>query len=317
MRPSLALSSLAVLCVAAPAMACLHPPSGFTGKVEESSQQIIVLHHDGEEELILQVDYKLAKGDKAPEHIAWVVPTPSLPHGYKVEDPKLFRELSGLVKQQDEKPKPKSIGGLRRGRGVPNGLVVHAKVSVGEYEITPLEARGADAGKALNGWLTKGGYGAVPEANMAWYLKRNWTFLAIKINPQKATGDLGKAGAFRPLRIAFASDELVVPLKFSSHQGSFDVTITVITESLQLDAMRSAAAPFGFSAVAWVRELKIPDSAKAVKALQARLAKDSKVQLKRWAVLKLFGKQINRPRRSVADWEDDFSLPAGKRPKAD
>ena len=209
---------------------CLHPPRDFKGTLEETSQQAIIVWRDGREDLVLKVDYKMT-GEKLPGDLAWVVPTPTQPDHYAVASGAIFEEIFQMAEQH-------SLRRLENGKGLRDSdtgpkqeaVTVLARVSVGEYDITALKATGKDAAKELNTWLAGRGYGEVPPANLAFFVDKGWTFLAIKINKEKGEESLKKEGGFRPLRISFASATIVYPLKFSSHQGVFSVTVYVLTE---------------------------------------------------------------------------------------
>jgi hypothetical protein len=239
--------------LAAPAFACLHMPADFAGSVEQSAQGGIVIWNDGHEELILKNDFVIRADDGAtlPSSLAWVVPVPNEPSRYGVESPNVFESMFNLWEAEASRWRDRTgevvLEEASKGWGARNapvdsldadepneGIELLEAHQVGAYEIQPIRTTGPQSGPALNAWLTENGFSAVPAANMAYYVERNWVWLAVKVNAPQDARSLSERGTMQPLRISFASDEVVYPLKFSSHQGTFDVALWVITaEPLQ------------------------------------------------------------------------------------
>ncbi len=305
-------------------LACIHPPRSYKGSVEEKSQQAIIFHHDGREELILKVDYKLTPKSKygLPSSLAWVVPVPEAPDHYSVEDNAIFEELFKLT----------DISSIEYGAdGTPlkdrsGGIDLLQKVTVGEYEIQPIKAKGKEAGPALNKWLSKNEFGEVPVENMEYYLKNDFTFLAIKIHPQKSNSPMAQAGGFSPLRISFKTKHIYFPLKFSSHQGTFDVTLYVITEKglpkgergQPDDNLKKLLTSYGFEYAFMSAEVtKEMESMKYAgrdfkvtkfNELWQKINTEGRMLLTGGVLNKLFGKNINSSSNPVSKWEKDFII---------
>lgn len=275
--------------------ACLHPPRDYKGSLEETSQQAIIFYENGREELILKVDYK-AKGDKLPTSLAWVVPTPTTPDHYAVTSAKVFEELFRMTEE------------LERGKGPSeghSGIELLAKVTVGEYEIQPIKAKGPAAGDELNRWLKDSGYGEVPRENMQYYLDAGWTFLAIKILKDKAKESLEAEGGFRPLRISFAADRIYYPLKFSSHQGTFAATLYVVTPK-PVDAAQ--AAKFGFTAGVSAEVDADSNPSSSFAELWGEIRKQDRVKFTKGTVQKFQAAEINGKKSPLSGWKEDFSI---------
>ena len=288
----------------APATPCLHQPEGYKGSMVETSQQAIIFFDSetAREELIIRISYE-ETSDERLSNLAWVVPVPTAPDGYAVESPDVFKEVFDFVEQTKDQLDHEADGGLTWGMES-DGIELLQKVTVGEYEIQPIRGRGANAGPALNEWLKANGYGQVPIANMQWYLDRNWTFLATKILDV----------TFRPLRISFATPQLVYPLKFSSHQGEFAVTLHLITAGpLPRRELRGQLAQFGF-------EFSSPDCPAtleskrlgrypALQALWRNVVKDKRIGFSTGVITQLRAWSVNNEEDSpVSAWTEDFHL---------
>src|SRR5262249_20505986 len=201
------LAAALLLAAGAAAPACLHPPRDYKGTLAATTQEAIIFWRDGREEMVLKVNYQL-KGDAGlPASLGWVVPVPTKPDAYAVADPKAFEDAFHLAVSKE----PPAKGPPRN--GPPRG-VVQEQVSVGEYDITVLKASGEKAAPELNDWLVGAGFSVYPLENMRFYTDRGWTFLAVKVNKERAAEALRDRGGLRPLRISFASEKVVYPLKF-------------------------------------------------------------------------------------------------------
>src|SRR5688500_17920600 len=110
MRPPLTLRAFtiaALLGVVATtsASACCMVPSRWNGDVDQAEQQVVVLHHDGHEELILRVSPFFQTKDKQPlpddvaalpPYVEWVVTVPSKPTGYATVPKSVFDDATKL-----------------------------------------------------------------------------------------------------------------------------------------------------------------------------------------------------------------------------
>jgi hypothetical protein len=79
-----------------------------------------------------------------------------------------------------------------------------------------------------------------------YYVKRNWTFLAIEVAPKQGNDSLKLEGRLPPVRVSFPSESIVYPLKFETHQGEFPVTLHVVTPAPIVDKDLSEARHRGF-----------------------------------------------------------------------
>jgi hypothetical protein len=229
MRRALLLTALALL-AGGVAPACLHPPRDYKGTIVSTTQEALIFWRDGREELVLKVNFAIHGGPQMeqgalPANLGWVIPVPNAPDAYAVADPAIFEDAFHLAELYTAKPRSDGQKGPP-----PNSVDVGQKISVGEYDIVPVKATGPDAAAALNDWLVKEDFSRYPLENMRYYTERKWTFLAVKVNKDKAAASLATRGGLRPLRISFAADKIYYPLKFSSSSGEFGVRAYVFTE---------------------------------------------------------------------------------------
>jgi hypothetical protein len=247
----LLLVSAAALTLASAAAACIHPPKNWEGSLEQTGQSALVFWHKGVEDLVIKPAFR-AKGKSAPPSLAWVVPVPTVPTSYGVTKARAFKDLDTAWTKLDPQKR-----GMRKGSNSPEDSVAEGGIKLlksavaGEYAIQPIKVTGPAGGVALNAWLTKNGFPAVPTANMAYYLQRKWVWLCVKTDTKAAVGEL------RPLRITFKTPRIVYPLKFSTHQGTFGLTLWVLTQD-EVPSARTAAKVFGLSAAQ--RRFKLPSS---------------------------------------------------------
>ncbi|MGE3851132.1 MAG: DUF2330 domain-containing protein [Planctomycetota bacterium] len=293
---------------------CMHGPADYKGSMVETSQQAIIFFDQktSREELVIRINYRETTDNTAgPGNFGWVVPVPTVPDSYAVEDTAVFKQIFEFVERthaqltSDER-------GLTFEADSTYELELLSRVSVGEYDIQPIRARGAGAGAGLNKWLTANGYNEVPVANMQWYLDRNWTFLAIRINA--VTLDEDSEGSVRPLRISFATPEIIYPLKFSSHQGQFDVTLYVITaeplprRELDWPLHHSFDFEFGKSDVPAVLESKRMAKYPALQSLWKHVVADGHITFGTATISQLHAWSVNSDDNAVSQWPEDFHI---------
>ncbi len=196
--------------------------------INEPTQKAIIVYDRRREDLILQVKY-----EGPAEDFGWLVPVPGLPEIRK-GSMKCFYELSRLTQ---ERGFLLSSGGLRS-RGTGSVKVIQIK-TVGAYQVTVLSA-GDTSGLAewlkINGFTLPGDRQDVLDG----YVKKNWCFVAIKINPNEKGFALMKGparqaglhetigqstrrklanGELQPLVISFDSPNCVFPLSISAING--------------------------------------------------------------------------------------------------
>lgn len=291
--------------------ACVHKPRGYDAVFEEVAQQAIIVHHNGYENLILRVQYEFKDpNQKRPSELAWVIPVPNAPVSYKVADPAVFKDATRIVFPRTKMRNGRMLKSAGRSRREPQ-LQFLEKVTVGDYKIQPIKAVGLEAGQALNVWLGKNGFSQVPVKNMSWYVDQSWTFLAVKMKAPKGQKALAVKGAFDPLQIRFKSQNIVYPLKFSSHQGTFDLSLFVITSrSLPEEDLFWELGRFGVQAFPKPKTFSlsgIQSSRSALHKLLTTLAPDEIIS-DELHMTKLIGRSINSDKNKVENWDRDFAI---------
>jgi hypothetical protein len=301
------LSLAAAIAIAPAAYTCIHPPRDFKGSIEQTAQSAVILWHAGRQELVLRNDYQITPADdgQLPAAIAWVIPVPSVPDTYAIASRELFAELFTAFESLmiDTDSPNDSRGGIKRAQS--NGIKLLPAESVGEYTIQPIKTIGEDGAVALNAWLRDNGFAEVPAAAMAYYVKRDWVWLAVKADLANGGGEIVRRGGLRPLRISFASKELIYPLLFSQHQGIFDVVLWVLTEQ-PLNGLHNSLAPYGFH---FDGKVHLDSPPATLSALQDQAQRDGHwtAIVKPW-LHKATGLRVNSPANPLASWQSDFQI---------
>jgi len=145
-----------------------------------------------------------------------LMPTPSVPE--------VSTASSGTLREMQAATAPREVVELDlwgenpflAGDGAPGGAVptegagvtVHEQSRVGDYEIAVLEG-GADG---VRTWLAENGYELAPSVSALLdpYVEDGWVFTAVRF-----AADAELSGDVEPLRLDFASDELVYPMRLS------------------------------------------------------------------------------------------------------
>ncbi len=204
------------------------------GDIAEPAQKAVLLHLDGVEDLIIQVQY-----DGAADDFAWVVPLPSKPEVEAV-DGGLFDALkaytfarshwSAYTLNDNGRYRGRSFGGPATTR---EEVTVYEQKRVGVYDVAVL---GSESLAALVDWCTAHGYRVPEEARpvLQSYIGRRWVFTAMRIDPaarREAGAEALKAGDIQAMRFTFRSDKAIYPLRISSiNRGASDVLVYVLAE---------------------------------------------------------------------------------------
>ena len=156
------------------------------------------------------------------ETAAWVMPVPSAAE-VSLGDAKLFEELGRITAprveyRDDWWPKFDWLAsGSDSGAdtaGAPRGAAVNVldRQRIGPFDVTRLSAGDSTA---LAKWLADNGFPR-PEGldeNLSHYVAERWELVAVKLAPAEAGDAL--TGDLQPLRLTFASDTVVYPMRLS------------------------------------------------------------------------------------------------------
>ncbi len=225
-----ALALVAVALCAPPAEPCCMVPASYKGSISQSGQEAVLLYHEGREDLILKIHYQI-KGDTMPDRFAWIITVPNEPDAYEVADPALFEQVHGWALRLVNPPKQSWEFGvkLEAPRAAAAGLEFGRAVKVGPYDIQPVRALGREALDSLNAWLSANGFPTEDPGHMAYFVDNKFTFLCVKVKPAEGEKSVARAAGLVPLHLSFRTPEPYYPLRFSSRQGVFDVTLYTLT----------------------------------------------------------------------------------------
>ncbi|HCE44981.1 MAG TPA: hypothetical protein DET40_15685 [Lentisphaeria bacterium] len=187
-------------------------------RLREPQQKAIIVHDEGVEDLILQVKYE----GKA-EDFGWIVPVPSMPE----IKPMTYSPFPVLEKSPGIKIFKNYLDAYKKYHlirystlegGDTSRTTVVREDSVGIYKTSILKA---DNGSSLKGWLEENKF-KVPEGGeraLDYYIRKNWLFVAFRINAsfinKDSAGRLAR-GELDPIHLIFKSDKPVYPLYISS-----------------------------------------------------------------------------------------------------
>ncbi|MEV8533787.1 DUF2330 domain-containing protein [Streptomyces sp. NPDC051211] len=216
------LLALQAVTLIAPAYAC-----GCGAMVTDRSsrmgveKELSVVRWDGRTE---QIVMRFTVNGDAPR-AAWIMPVPTRAT-VELGDPDLFGDLARRTLPERktrhyfwprEGDWPFSTGtgdgaaaAPMPGSGAPVGVV--GREQLGDFDVARLTATDPDA---LRNWLTANGFELPPglAAELRPYVEQQWEYVAVRLAPREPGRML--RGTLDPLRIRFASDRLVYPMRLS------------------------------------------------------------------------------------------------------
>jgi len=219
--------------IAAPAWACgcgaYIPDRAGAAVVDERA----LIAWDGSTEDILMSFGIRGASDRA----AWVMPVPSAAQ-VTLGDATVFDELARITAPRVEYRDnwwptfdwltAGSRGALEGAGARPGGVNVLSSRRIGPFDVTRLAANDP---AALTGWLTAKGFPHPDglDANLASYVAARWEIVAIQLAPDAGGATL--SGTLQPLRLSFASDTVVYPMRLSrSATGPQRVDLYVLAD---------------------------------------------------------------------------------------
>lgn len=223
----LALLALAVVLVAArPAGACA---CGIAYGSTVSTERALLSLEDGRQEIVLGLDLaapSASRSASSSRRPAVLLPVPATPTVTALDEAeaRIFDDLESATRPLATRESGGDGDGATA--GAPKGVSVLSRERIGGYDVTRLRA--GDAGD-LRSWLNRGGYETPARAEpiLEDYVDRDWAFVAIRLADPVA----GEARPLTPLRVSFASERLVYPLRLSSvSERPVDVELYVAGE---------------------------------------------------------------------------------------
>ncbi|HEY8002214.1 MAG TPA: DUF2330 domain-containing protein [Solirubrobacterales bacterium] len=213
-----AAAALALLGAAAALWLAAHPAGacacGIAIEATVSEESGLVIERPGREQIVLSLDLSSDSSERA----AVVLPVPGLPTVDAIEDgdPLAYLDLATATA-----PAPavgSSAGGGEAAAAPP--VEVIGRENVGGYDVARL---GAGDALALDHWLSENGYTlpAGAEPILSDYIDAGWSFVAIRLAPEAE-------GRLKPLRVSFATDEAVYPMRLEQLATS-PVNLTLYT----------------------------------------------------------------------------------------
>lgn len=172
------------------------------------ADEVALVTTDGHNETVVMRLNLRSTADNA----ALVVPTPT-PATVSLSDPSIFDELEILSAPRIETRRHWTFGAHLMGVGArpPTG----APTVVNQVQLGPLEATTLAGGDVagVQQWLGSHGYIMRPEvvAQLDPYLRQGWAFVAIRL-----TGPAPLDGNLAPVKLVFAADRLVYPMRMSA-----------------------------------------------------------------------------------------------------
>jgi hypothetical protein len=201
-----------VVAVAAPAWAC---GCGVALDATVTRERALVIDRPGREEIVLSLDLR----SDGPGRSAVLLPVPADPVVEPIEsgDPLQYLDLATLPRAAP------GGGGEGATAGAGQGVDVIGRDVIGGYDVSRLRA---DDPQALDAWLDENGYtlpdGAEPILRD--YVDDGWRYVAIQLAA-------GAAGALKPLRVGFDTDDPVYPMKLTQLASDpIDVTLYTLAD---------------------------------------------------------------------------------------
>jgi uncharacterized protein DUF2330 len=310
------------------ALACIHgsTPEGkpYKGKILSKGYEGIVLHAEGREELILNVTASFKGDPKGVGALGWVLALPVVPDRYDASlTPEVFRDASehmhSLItpppaRSRNAGPAEFSDGGGHQ-KAAPQIRV--KKIRVGPYTIHQIEVLGDKAVGALNRWFSTNGFATKDPKEMSFFVERRYTFLCLRVEPGKEqTKGFGRSTLLAPLRVSFKSARPFFPLKFSSHAGTFPLSLYLLTaEPLDWEASGASLQRLGLEAPLRFATPRRQNHDVSRSGLPGMLGQAYRKALKegfpkgkRFFFNHLQAPKVNRGKRPISKWTDDLWL---------
>jgi hypothetical protein len=253
MRSTIA-ALLALSCASTAHAFCGFFVAGSDAKLYNNASQVVLLRKDNRTVMTMSNNYQ-----GPPESFAMVVPVPVVLHKEDVKTlpHDVFEHIDSLSAprlveywEQDPcwVPPPEEVEDgervygaaptrMRKGDGGGLGVKVEAQFVVGEYQIVILSAR--DSG-GLDQWLRLNKY-TIPDGAgeaLAPYVRQQMKFFVAKVDIKKVERDAQGVVQLSPLRFAFESNELRLPVRLGllNARDKQDLIVYVLSPKSRFEA---------------------------------------------------------------------------------
>ena len=204
-------------------------------------ENALVRHSGGTEQITLSMAVRGAS-----KKAAWIMPVPAAATVELGEDDDLFYRLDQATRPKRVVKKTywpfRDLGIMGSGRGdsagarAPGaGVNVKEQMLLGPFAVTRLTG---SSGTAVTDWLRTNGY-VVPAtlaANLTPYLTEKWEIVAVKLAPKQDGESL--SGRTPPLRLTFASDRIVYPMRLSKGATTTQTVTVYVAAEHRVDATK-------------------------------------------------------------------------------
>ncbi|WUJ70745.1 DUF2330 domain-containing protein [Kribbella soli] len=202
-------------------------------------ENALVQHDGGTEKITLSMAI-----NGISKKAAWIMPVPA---AAKVElgDDQLFYRLDRLRRPKIVYKKTywpfRDLGIMDNSRGLAgeaapgSGVNVRQQMVLGPFAVARLTG---STGTAVTDWLRTNGY-VVPAtlaANLTPYLTEKWEIVAVKLAPKRDGESL--SGATPPLRLTFASERIVYPMRLSKGATTSQTVTVYVAAEHRVDATK-------------------------------------------------------------------------------
>ena len=224
MKKSLRYGALLVMLLLPLQVACIHTINA-PYRVSERRKEVLLYRKDDLSHLIIRTEIAGAKGAQG---LAWVIPLPERPVISEEKSGKVFEAMYRLLPDKEQSA-PFAVRLLPScATTAPAGRIkVHPPVVTSNFVLQAVEIKKEGASEELNTWLVGHGFSAVPAENQTFYLHPGRVFMCVRLS------HVPDADVFEMPAIHFAwpGAPCQFPLKFSSHSGTFDVDLYVLSEN--------------------------------------------------------------------------------------
>ncbi|MEU4605890.1 DUF2330 domain-containing protein [Kribbella sp. NPDC023972] len=206
-------------------------------------ENALVRYDDGTEQITLSMAIN-GSSKKA----AWIMPVPAAAT-VELGETGLFNRLARMTRPKVVVRKTywpfRDLGVMGSGRDSAGaskpgaGVNVRQQMLLGPFSVARLEGT---SGTAVTDWLRTNGYVVPPTLaeNLTPYLTEKWEIVAVKLAPKQPGESM--SGATPPLRLTFASDRIVYPMRLSKGATTEQTVTVYVAAAHRVDATKLPVA---------------------------------------------------------------------------